>query len=204
MEDLLARFGYPALFLGTLVEGETFMLLAGYLAHQGYLRLLTVVVVAASGAFAGDMAYFLLGRHYGRRLLDRSAHARRLVPWLESWMHRYQILWIFGMRYLYGIRWLGAALAGSTRMSLLRFAALSLPACLLWAAVVGGVGYGTAEALETLLGDLRRYEWLIAALVAVAGVLYGVVARREEQRLEVVPRFVGGDSTDEPPAAPSV
>jgi len=95
------------------------------------------------------------------------------------------------MRYLYGIRWLGAAIAGSAHVSFVRFASLSLPACLLWAVVVGGVGYATGEAVESLLGDVRRYEGLIVVLLAVAGLLYGLVARREEQRLEVVPRYTG-------------
>ena len=194
--ELLARFGYPALFLGTLVEGETFILLGGFLAHRGYLRLALVILVAALGAFSGDVLYFLLGRHYGRRFLERTEHTRRLVPRLEGWMARYQVLWIFGMRYLYGIRWLGAALAGSTPMSLVRFAALSIPACLLWALVVGGVGYATGEAVESILGDIRRYEGLIVVLLAAMGVIYGLVARREEQRLEVVPRLTGTRSAD--------
>jgi membrane protein DedA with SNARE-associated domain len=115
MQEILTHLGYPALFLGTLVEGETFILVAGFLAHRGYFRLGVVILLATLGAFSGDILYFLAGRRFGRGLLERSPRARALVPWLERWMAKHQVLWIFGMRYLYGIRWLGAVLGSSTR-----------------------------------------------------------------------------------------
>lgn len=62
MQELLTHLGYPALFLGTLVEGETFILVAGFLAHRGYFRLGVVVLLATLGAFSGDIVYFLAGR----------------------------------------------------------------------------------------------------------------------------------------------
>jgi membrane protein DedA with SNARE-associated domain len=184
MKELLTQVGYPALFLGTLVEGETFILVAGFLAYRGYFRLGLVVLLATLGAFSGDILYFLLGRRYGRKLLERSAHARALVPWLERLMARHHVLWIFGMRYLYGIRWLGAALAGSSRMSLKRFSALSLPSCLVWASAVGLLGYGAGEMVERLLVDVSRYEHFIALGLVVTGVIYAALSRRGERRLE--------------------
>ncbi len=140
MKELLTHLGYPALFLGTVVEGETFILVAGFLAHRGYFRIGVVVLLATLGAFSGDVLYFLAGRRYGRTLLERSSRARALVPWLERFMAKHHVLWIFGMRYLYGVRWLGAVLTGSSPISLKRFAALSLPSCLVWAALVSVSG----------------------------------------------------------------
>jgi membrane protein DedA with SNARE-associated domain len=184
MNDLLPHLGYPAVFLGTLVEGETFILVAGFLAHRGYFDLVPIILLATLGAFTGDLVYFLAGRHYGRALLERSSRAKALVPWLERFMSRHHVLWIFTMRYLYGIRWLGAALAGSSRMSLKRFSALSFPSCLVWATVVGLLGYGAGEMLEAFLVDVARYEiWI--ALALVLGVLgYALLAWRGERRLE--------------------
>jgi membrane protein DedA with SNARE-associated domain len=184
MQEILTHLGYPALFLGTLVEGETFILVAGFLAHRGYFRLGVVVLLATLGAFSGDILYFLAGRRFGRALLERSPRSKALVPWLERWMAKHHVLWIFGMRYLYGIRWLGAALAGSSRMSFKRFSALSLPSCLVWATVVGLLGYAAGEMVERLLVDASRYEFLVALVLVLAVVLYAVVARRGERRLE--------------------
>ena len=179
----LSHLGYGGVFLGTLIEGETFILLGGFLSHRGYLRLVPVIVLAALGAFSGDLLYFLLGRHYGRAMLERNARAREVLPWLERMMQRYQVWWIFGMRYLYGVRWLAAGLAGSSGVHLLRFGIFSLPACLLWAVVMGLLGYGAGEILETLLGDIRHYEMVALGLLVLGGVLYGAFLRKEERRL---------------------
>ena len=184
MQELLTHLGYPALFLGTLVEGETFILVAGFLAHRGYFRLGLVILLATLGAFSGDILYFLAGRRFGRALLERSPRARALVPWLERWMAKHHVLWIFGMRYLYGIRWLAAVLAGSSHMSFKRFSVLSLASCLVWAAVVGLLGYAAGEMVQRLLLDASRYEFLVALILVLAVILYAFLARKGERRLE--------------------
>lgn len=44
--SLIATYGYYALFLGTLLEGETVLVAAGYAAHRGLLELPWVIVIA--------------------------------------------------------------------------------------------------------------------------------------------------------------
>lgn len=36
LESLIIAYGYPALFAGTFLEGETIVVIAGFLAHRGY------------------------------------------------------------------------------------------------------------------------------------------------------------------------
>ena len=43
---LISRYGLLAVFLGCLLEGETLLLLAGYVAHRGYLDFAAVAGVA--------------------------------------------------------------------------------------------------------------------------------------------------------------
>ena len=46
LQQFLHDFGYFALFLGTFFEGETILVLAGFLAFRGYMDINLVVVVA--------------------------------------------------------------------------------------------------------------------------------------------------------------
>ena len=46
LEILVSAYGYPALFIGTFLEGETILVIAGFLAHRGYLELPWVIVIA--------------------------------------------------------------------------------------------------------------------------------------------------------------
>jgi membrane protein DedA with SNARE-associated domain len=70
-ELLLHKFGYLAVFVGTFLEGETILVMAGFFAERGYMDIFIVALVAALGAYAGHVFWFWLGRRYGVRLLDR-------------------------------------------------------------------------------------------------------------------------------------
>ncbi|MBX9756712.1 MAG: DedA family protein, partial [Pseudomonadaceae bacterium] len=62
LEQFLQDFGYFALFLGTFFEGETILVLAGFLASRGYMQIEWVLVTAFFGSYAGDQLWYYLGR----------------------------------------------------------------------------------------------------------------------------------------------
>ena len=70
LAGLLATYGNLAVAVGTFLEGETILLMAGFAAHCGYLDLSKVILVAWGGLL-GDQFYFFLGQRYGDRILAR-------------------------------------------------------------------------------------------------------------------------------------
>ena len=77
--ELLVDYGYLAVFIGSLLEGETILVLAGFAAHQGYLSLPVTLVLAFAGGTLGDQVFFWLGRRWGSSLLQRIPNAERHV-----------------------------------------------------------------------------------------------------------------------------
>src|SRR5436190_1120650 len=67
----VAELGYAALFIGTLLEGETVVFLAGLAAHHGYLWFPAVLAVSVVGGFLSDQILFHVGRRYGERVYAR-------------------------------------------------------------------------------------------------------------------------------------
>src|SRR5271170_3910512 len=53
---------YPITLLWTFLEGETFVIFAGYAASLKLLNLPLLMVTAWIGSFAGDQLWFFLGR----------------------------------------------------------------------------------------------------------------------------------------------
>ena len=53
--EFVAAYGYLAVLLGTLLEGETVLLLAGFAAHQGHLAIHWVLLIAFIGGTLGDI-----------------------------------------------------------------------------------------------------------------------------------------------------
>lgn len=171
LSELIAQYGYAALFVGTLLEGETLLILAGFAAHQGYLQLHWVIVVALVGGFLGDQIYFWLGRRHGAWVLS---HFPRLVPVFERayvLIERYHEVLIVGIRFLYGLRTVGPMALGMSTVLAWRFVLFNALGAAVWAAGIGGAGYLFGQALELFLNDFQRLEGMLLIAILVGGIV---------------------------------
>ena len=71
LQGIIENYGYVAILIGTFLEGETILVLAGLAAHQGYLVLIWVILAAFSGSLCGDQLFFYLGRKHSQVVLSR-------------------------------------------------------------------------------------------------------------------------------------
>jgi len=171
---LVASYGYLAVFLGTLIEGETILLAAGFAAHRGLLDWRLVVALAFLGGTVGDLLAFLLGRWKGTALIARFPSLARRAPRVLTLLERHHVSLILGVRFLYGLRVAGPIVIGASGVPLARFVVLNMIGAALWATVVGGAGYYFGAALAAVLNDLRRFEEAILIGIVVAGVIFGL------------------------------
>lgn len=185
MEELVSRFGLPAVFLLTALEGDLALILGGVAAHLGLMSPLAVMVVGTLGGFAGDGVWFAIGRR-GADAVRRSAAYRRVGPTLERLVTRFGPRQILLARPVYGTRVATMLFWGSQRLAPARFAALDLPACAVWSVLLVSLGYFSSRSVAALLVSVRRAEaWLaIAALVAV---LLAVCVRLLLRRARTLP-----------------
>ena len=65
MLDTLVNNAYWLLYAGTMIEGETALLLASLAAHQGLIDLTWVIVAAFAGATTGDQISYQVFRRFG-------------------------------------------------------------------------------------------------------------------------------------------
>lgn len=180
---LIEKYGYLATFAGTLIEGESLLILSGLAAHRGYLSFPLVVLVAAVGGSLGDMGFFLVGRHYGAKLLARFPRFAPAAARVHAMIERHPNVTILAVRFMYGLRTAGPAIIGTTRIPLAQFALLNAIGALLWSACWAGAGYLLGRAAEHILGDLAHIERELfgaaIVLVVLAVVAYCVWRARE-------------------------
>jgi membrane protein DedA with SNARE-associated domain len=178
---LIEQHGYVALVVGSAIEGETFVVLAGFAAHRGYLSLPLVVILAGVLNFAWDQFYFWLGRRHGRWALARFPSLQAKTARVLALLERYHVPLIVGVRFLYGLRVAGPIAIGLSQVPWSRFMALNFAGAMLWAAIFSVLGYLFGEALELLLEDLRHHEVLIFTVIALAGLATWLVVRRRRR-----------------------
>lgn len=168
----IASYGYLAVFVGTLLEGETILLAAGFAAHRGLLDWPLVVLVATVGAMLGDQLAFLLGRWKGEVLIERFPSIAKRKPRIHELLERYDAIFILAIRFIYGLRIAGPLILGSSRVPLLRFALLNMMAAAVWAVLITGAGYTFGVAIESLFGNLKRIEEIVLIVILALGGVY--------------------------------
>jgi len=179
--QLLAHYGYLALIVGCLLEGETILLLAGFAAHQGYLSLPLVILLAFASGTLGDQFFYLLGRHFGMRLLSRLPNAATRVDKVNRLLLRYHRGLIVAVRFMYGLRVIGPVIIGNSGVTPGCFVLFNMLGAALWATLVAGCGYLFGQTLQWLFIDLRHYE-LRAMLILLLCALILAGARHWRHR----------------------
>ena len=166
----LAQYGYAFVFVGAMAEGESVLLVAGFAAHRGLLKLPEVMAVAFVASTLGDQVCFYLGRRHGPALLVRFPSLAARIEHLKPMLQRHPNAAVLSVRFLYGLRTAGPIALGMLGIPRWRFALLNLLSAAVWAVTFCLLGYQFGHALQWLLVDLRSGEEgaLAAALLAAA------------------------------------
>jgi undecaprenyl-diphosphatase len=175
---LPAHLGYLVLFAlvgaestGVPVPGETALITAGVLAHNGQFRIQLVIAVAAAGAIVGDNIGYLIGRTGGRRLLERpgflETHRREFLRRGEPFFQRHGPKAVFLGRWFAGLRIAAAWLAGINRMPWHVFLFWNALGGIAWATSVGLLAYYLGPTVESVLRYIGVAGVAVLALLAV-------------------------------------
>lgn len=165
----ISTYGYIAIAVGTFLEGETVLILGGLAAHRGYLELPWVVVWGFLGTLFGDQLYFYIGRIKGIKFLEKRPYWKSKSGRVFDLMHKHQLLLIFAFRFFYGLRTVTPFLLGTAGISPVRFSIFNTLGALVWACVIGGLGYLFGHGFALVIGDIRHYELGLFILLAIAG-----------------------------------
>jgi len=184
LAGLIDSYGYLAVFIGSFLEGETILALAGLAAFRGYLDLAIVIVVATFAGFLGDQFYFFLGRFQGHRVLARYPRMQLRAHRFDEMLSRWHAPLIIGIRFMYGFRIVGPILLGMGRVPTWKFVVYNFIGAALWAPLVAGIGYTFGSVVKSALGHLKRYEIYVFGTVLVIGLAFALYHYHRERRLD--------------------
>lgn len=174
-EQLIMDFGYLAVVIGTFLEGETILVVAGFAAYEGYLDLPLVITAAFFGSLFGDQLYFFIGRYKGQALLSRFKSWGPRIERFRKLMDRHDTWFILIFRFLYGLRTPAPFAIGLSNVSTKKFIILNVISAAVWAATLGVLGYFFGQVMEAVLDDIKKYELLVmGGLILGATVIYWI------------------------------
>jgi membrane protein DedA with SNARE-associated domain len=184
---LIGTFGYGVVFLvvmsesaGLPVPGETSLLLASALAATGRLNIVGVIATAALGAILGDTGGYWVGRKFGVALLRRYGKLFRFdeenLRKAEEFFAKHGEKTVFFGRFVPVGRIFSAVLAGVGRMRYARFLAWNASGGIVWATLMGTLGYIFGHNLPLIENIVQKSGLALLAtllLLVVARILYG-------------------------------
>ncbi len=182
MIDFLTKIGphlaYFILFLGACVEGESVVLTAGFLSYTGFLDLKWVMCISFFGTLFADQILFLIGHWRGTRILARHPSWQKRTKKIFTLLHKYNVLFILGFRFIYGIRTLSPLVIGTAGISIKRFIILNFISAIIWTVIscLAGymLGYFFADNIEQIIQQIAHYQKTVV-MVLVSLVIGGVI-----------------------------
>ncbi len=170
MLDTLVNNAYWLLYAGTIMEGETALLLASLAAHQGLIELTWVIIIAFAGATTGDQVSYQVFRRFGPAMVARNATLKRRTEKARRLLAGHPVKFIILSRFFWGLRSACMLALAASDVPTRVFAPANLVACALWATVVGSLGYvfsGWVTRIVTAMDGLSgRAPAVLAGIVA--------------------------------------
>jgi membrane protein DedA with SNARE-associated domain len=188
LETFIQNWGYWGLLLGTFLEGEAILLIAGFMAYAPagetpVLSLPLVMLIAALGGTFGDQFYFYLGRYHRDWLFRKFPGIPKKAAKIYEWIERYPDLLIIVCRFIYGFRITTPVVLGTSRLSALRFSIFNVVGAIIWSVTVSLAGYYLGNVVEKFIGDLHKIQhYIIGAIVFIAIGLFVVHTIRGKKK----------------------
>jgi membrane protein DedA with SNARE-associated domain len=178
IKSLIAVSGYSGIVILMAIESaciplpsELIMPFAGYLVHEGSMKLLWVATAGAIGCNVGSLVAYEIGCYGGRPLVERYGRwilmGRRELDWADRFFARWGYLAVFVARLLPVVRTFIALPAGIARMPRLRFHVYTFLGSWPWCFALAWLGMRLGDNWRVIGKYLHKFDAVILVVLVV-------------------------------------
>ena len=179
--------GYPGIFLLMAIESsfipfpsEIVLIPAGYLAYEGEMNILLILLFAILGSLTGAFVNYFIALYLGRPFIVRYGKyffiSEETLAKLDAFFQNHGHISTFTGRLIPGIRQLISIPAGIAKMDKLEFTLYTALGAGIWSLVLVLLGYFIGEEQELLQHYLK--EITLATLLVVSLLLIWYYKRK--------------------------
>jgi membrane protein DedA with SNARE-associated domain len=181
--ETIFDLGYIGIFLLMAVESsfipfpsEIVLIPAGYLAYQGEMNMVAILISAILGSLVGAFINYFLALYLGRAFLVRYGHyvfiSEETLEKLDKFFYKHGSISTFTGRLIPGIRQLISIPAGISKMSLGKFSIYTALGAGIWSLILILLGFFIGENQELIQQYLHQIVLVTVVCVAVILVWY--------------------------------
>lgn len=180
--EFVKNWGYVAVFLGALVEGESVILSASALAYAGYLNIYYVGIIAFFSTTLSEQTFYMIGRHYGMSIFDRHPRFKPAADKAFALLKKIDVAFILTCRFIYGIRTVSPFVIGAAGIRPQKFIPLNILAATIWAVSSCWLGYELGEFIMNNFDKIeafikRFFIWIPVGLITLIALIVFVKKR---------------------------
>ena len=180
---LVEQFRYIGIFALLILGGiglpfpeDATLLLSGVLLSQGVIRPAPAILVIYSGLLVTDFFLYMVGRKYGRRVVEHRKFHKIISPEnllkIEGRFKTWGSWVLFFGRHVIGLRAQLFLASGVMRIPPIKFLIVDAVSALFTIGIWGGIGYRGGNRIPVWVKDLKRVEH-IAGIVVLSLVALG-------------------------------
>jgi membrane protein DedA with SNARE-associated domain len=174
----VTHFPYLGIFLLLILGGiglpfpeDVTLLLGGFLMAHHVIKPLPAFLVVYSGLLITDFSLYLVGKKYGRRIVEHKRFHEMISPnrlsKLEDKFSKWGSLVIFFGRHILGLRAQIFLVSGVMKMSAIKFLIADAISALFTIGLWGGVGYLGGNSVQVLKKDITRVDHIAIVIVVI-------------------------------------
>jgi len=181
-QTFFTTYGYLALFVILLIEGQPFIIFGGFLAAQGYLKLEWVILIGWPALFIGDFIFHQIALKGGRRILLKYHRflllSLNMIEKLEQFFSRHNNKVIFFSKFIYGLGRNILIVAGLLGRPFKNMIKSEVIGCLLSMIIFSVIGYLLGNSYTYLNGVIKGFGIVAIALIVIILILERLKVRR--------------------------
>ena len=181
--NLIFDWGYLGIFIMMAIESsfipfpsEIVLIPAGYLASQGEMNIVFIMLSALSGSMIGAFTNYYLALFLGRKILVKYGKyffiKEQTLQKMDDFFLSHGHISTFVGRLIPGIRQLISVPAGISRMNLAVFATYTALGAGIWALILTLIGYFIGENQELIDVYLKQITMVVLVTLAILSSWY--------------------------------
>lgn len=168
---------YIILFVGVIIEGEFFLILAGILTHMKVFKLDMVIPIIILASFVKTILWYQVGSAIKNKTKNRFTHyiQKKVLDIMPHFKEK--PFWsIFISKFVYGLNHLVLVFSGMIDVHFKKYFLAEISASLFWLSVYFGLGYFFSHTAFSLTRNIRLGFLIIIGFIIILFIAQRVIS----------------------------
>ncbi|QJC29653.1 DedA family protein [Enterobacteriaceae endosymbiont of Plateumaris pusilla] len=177
---IINQYGYLIILIGSLLEGETCIIIGGVAVHKGLLIYHWVIIISTLGAIIGDQFLFFIGKIYSNKLLFFFKKNNLKIYKYQNLITNYPYIFIIMVRFMYGFRLIGPIIIGITKVTTFKFLIFNIIGAIIWSIIFVSLGFIFGDIITSWIKDINKmikYILYILIIIFIIKIIYKIIKK---------------------------